>query len=40
MDMDAKDYTPYQEATCAKCGCDFREIYEYARTEVIPEDEG
>ena len=28
----------YQEATCKKCGCEFREVYEYSQT-IIDETE-
>jgi len=28
------DITAWQGATCNKCGCEFKEVYEYAYSEI------
>jgi hypothetical protein len=33
-DKDWGDTTAWQNGTCLKCGCEFREVYEYKFTEI------
>ncbi len=34
-----EDWSPCLLGTCRKCGCDFEEIYEYARTSYVTPQE-